>query len=113
YYRRYRVPIMITETSAFGSDEVRAAWLQASVAGIKSLRSSGVPVYGYTWFPMHTMIDWRYRFGTEPLENYRIELGMFKLGVNPKGPRWTATPLVSQFRSYAEDCVNSIGPVTD
>lgn len=61
YYRRYRVPIMITETSAFGSDEVRATWLTQSIAAIKALRQKGVPVYGYTWFPMHTMIDWRYR----------------------------------------------------
>ena len=109
YYRRYRVPIMITETSAFGSDEVRSAWLRTSVASIKKLRSHGIPVYGYTWFPMHTMIDWRYRFGTEPAENYRIELGMFKLA--EEGRRWETTPLVSRFRECAENSAASIGEV--
>jgi beta-glucosidase/6-phospho-beta-glucosidase/beta-galactosidase len=109
YYRRYRVPIMITETSAFGTNEVRSAWLQASVGGIKNLRSRGIPVYGYTWFPMHTMIDWRYRFGTEPLENYHIELGMFRLG--GQGRRWEATPLVEQFKSYVENPSDSVGEV--
>ena len=109
YYRRYRVPIMITETSAFGSDEVRSVWLRASLAGIKSLRARGVPVYGYTWFPMHTMIDWRYRFGTEPPENYRIELGLFKLSNGER--RWEPTSLVSEFRSYVDSPAESIGEV--
>jgi hypothetical protein len=111
YYRRYRAPIIITETSAFGSDEVRSEWLRASVAGIKHLRSRGVPVYGYTWFPMHTMFDWRYRLGTEPADHYRMELGMFSLGRDPNGPRWIHTPLVDQFRGYVDDSVNSIGYV--
>jgi beta-glucosidase/6-phospho-beta-glucosidase/beta-galactosidase len=78
---------MITETSAFGSDDVRAKWLEESVAEIKRLRTRGVPVYGYTWFPMHTMIDWRYRFGSEPAENYRIELGLYKLNSSDESTR--------------------------
>jgi beta-glucosidase/6-phospho-beta-glucosidase/beta-galactosidase len=109
YYRRYRVPVMITETSAFGSDEVRSAWLRASVAGIKHLRSRGVPVCGYTWFPMHTMFDWRYRLGTEPLDHYRMELGLFSLNPDPNGPRWIETPLAAQFKGYVEDSADSIG----
>ena len=109
YSRRYRVPIMITETSAFGSDEVRSAWLKASIAAIKSLRSRGVPVYGYTWFPMHTMIDWRYRFGSDAADNYRIELGMFSLNGEPQGDRWKPTALVSQYKSYTEDPASAIG----
>ena len=110
YFRRYRVPIMITETSAFGSDDVRTAWLQASLAAIKSLRSRGVPVCGYTWFPMHTMIDWRYRFGTESADKYRIELGMFTLPDRDDVPRWHPTALVAQFRKCIEQPLESIGP---
>ncbi len=113
YYRRYRVPIMITETSAFGSQEARSAWLQASVTAIKRLRSQGVPVYGYTWFPMHTMIDWRYRFGSEAAANYRIELGMFTLASKADAPRWDATALVQEFKHYTENPETSIGPVVE
>src|SRR5678815_2914647 len=72
YYDRYKVPVMITETSAVGSDEVRQRWLKSSVSMIKDLRQEGVPVVGYTWFPLFTMIDWRYRFSTEPLENFYL-----------------------------------------
>jgi len=112
YYQRYRVPIMITETSAFGSHEVRSAWLQASVSAIRNLRSRGVHVYGYTWFPMHTMIDWRYRFGSDDAASYRIELGMVTLGSTP-ARRWEDTPLVREFKSCAENPQMSIGPIIE
>lgn len=106
YYRRYGTPIIVTETSARGSEEVRARWLEASVAAIRELRSRGVPVVGYTWFPLFTMVDWRYRFGRGPVEEYRLELGLYTLG---GGPRWTSTPLVEQFRSYVADPEGAVG----
>ncbi len=106
YYRRYGTPIIVTETSARGPEEVRARWLEASVAAIRELRSRGVPVVGYTWFPLFTMVDWRYRFGRGPVEEYRLELGLYTLGA---GPRWSPTPLVEQFRSYVADPESAVG----
>lgn len=101
YQERYQVPIMITETSAVGSEEIRLEWLKSSVAAIKGLREEGVPVIGYTWFPLFTMIDWRYRFSQEPLENFYLELGLYKLNREAEGSRWVDTPVVGQFRKYA------------
>ena len=109
YHDRYKTPIIVTETSAFGPDPVRAAWLEASTRTIKDLRARGVPVLGYTWFPMMTMIDWRYRFGRGPVEKYRIELGLYRLADGEGSPRWNPTPLVAQFRSYVDDPEKSIG----
>jgi beta-glucosidase len=111
YYNRYQAPIIITETSAYGSSEARSAWFQASMAAVKNLRGQGVPVLGYTWFPLFTMIDWRYRFGRGPLEDYRIELGLYTLNKEEGEGRWRETPLVEQFRSYINDPSNSIGPL--
>ncbi|MFN7930744.1 MAG: family 1 glycosylhydrolase [Blastocatellia bacterium] len=109
YYHRYRAPIMITETSAYGSDEVRARWMGSSVATIKQLRATGVPVIGYTWFPLFTMVDWRYRLGRRPVERYYIDLGLYKLNMQGGNPRWNATPLVEQIRSYIDAPEESIG----
>jgi beta-glucosidase len=109
YHDRYQVPIMITETSAVGNDEVREKWLESSVSMIKNLRSSGVPVIGYTWFPLFTMIDWRYRFSHEPLENFYLELGLYKLNREKENPRWLPTPIVEQMKGYIKDSRNSIG----
>jgi len=107
FYHRYRLPIMVTETSARGDVAVRSRWLTASVAAVKQLRSAGIPVIGYTWFPLFTMIDWRYRFGRGPLQDYRLDLGLFTLD-GPHG-RWAATPLVEQFNRYVNDPATAVG----
>ena len=108
YHRHYGVPIMVTETSARGALDVRSRWLDASLAAIRRLREKGVPVLGYTWFPMFTMIDWKYRLGRQPLDHYRLELGLYTL--NDSGPaRWTPTPLVEQLRTYIADPASSVG----
>jgi beta-glucosidase/6-phospho-beta-glucosidase/beta-galactosidase len=109
YYERYRVPIMITETSAVGSDEVRERWLESSVGMIKTLRQEGVPVIGYTWFPLFTMIDWRYRFSTEPLENFYLELGLYHLNREGSGKRWIPSQLVPKIKNYIADSEKSVG----
>jgi beta-glucosidase len=109
YYRRYNAPIVITETSAKGEVDVRSRWLETSVAAVRHLREEGVPVLGYTWFPMFTMIDWRYRYGKQPLENYYLELGLYGLNREASGPRWQPTPLVEQFRGYVADPAAAVG----
>lgn len=113
YYRRYRVPVMITETSAFGDDELRARWLDASLGAIKDLRASGVPIVGYTWFPMFTMIDWKYRFGKADIEQYRIELGLYRLSGAILGSRWEKTPLVDRWLAHLNDPASSIGTLAN
>jgi hypothetical protein len=111
YHRRYNAPVIITETSAFGADELRMAWLEASLRAIRELRERGVPVLGYTWFPLFTMIDWRYRQGNDPKENYLLELGLYRLR-NDGGPgRWLSTPLVERFRHHVNNPGESIGSV--
>jgi hypothetical protein len=111
YYRRYRVPVMITETSAFGEDVLRARWLEASLAAVRQMRERGVPVIGYTWFPMFTMIDWKYRFGKAPAEKYRIELGMYRLNDAPDAPRWSASLLVGEWKRYVADPGAAVGEI--
>jgi beta-glucosidase len=108
YYERYRAPIMITETSALGQEEERERWLAASVKAVKRLRSSGVPVLGYTWFPLFTMIDWRYRLGRRPVERYRIDLGLYRLLPDFTRP-WQRTPLVEIMRGFIANPAESVG----
>jgi len=100
---------MITETSARGTETVRGRWLETSLTAIKRLRERGIPVVGYTWFPMFTMINWQYRLGRLPLERYRLDLGLYRLKENPDGSRWNATPLVRQWRQYVDDPARSVG----
>jgi beta-glucosidase len=111
YHDRYRCVLMITETSAHGSHEERSAWLCSSLATIKEARRNGIPIVGYTWFPLFTMIDWKYRTGRGPMSDFLLELGMFRWQGRGKGPRWQPTPLVPEFQRYATDTTASVGRV--
>jgi len=109
YAQRYGAPIIITETSARGSARVRTNWLDASLAAVKELRGRGVPVFGYTWFPMFTMYDWRYRLGRAPLEEYRLELGFYQLGQSESDARWKPSALVERWHKHRADPAASVG----
>ena len=104
YYARYGAPLMVTETSAMRGISRKRAWLDRSVAAVHQARSDGIPVLGYTWFPLFTMVDWRYRTGSRPVEEYLIELGLYEFRRQPDGSRELApTELVERFRAYACD----------
>jgi len=109
YHDRYQVPIMITETSAVGGDEIRAKWLESSVSVIKNLRTEGVPVIGYTWFPLLTMIDWRYRFSDKPVEDFYLELGLYNLNRNGQDSRWLESPLVEKMKNVIKNSKMTVG----
>jgi beta-glucosidase/6-phospho-beta-glucosidase/beta-galactosidase len=102
FYERYRAPIMITETSAMKGIAPKRRWLHDSVAAVRELRGRGVPVIGYTWFPLFTMVDWNYRTGQRPRNAYLIELGLYESQTEPDGTlRYVPTELVDAFRHYA------------
>ncbi len=67
---------MVTETSSMGDYAHRAAWMEETLQGVRRLRQSGVPVIGYTWFPLFSMIEWNYREGDRPLDQYTLNLGL-------------------------------------
>ena len=72
---RYGRPVMITETSTNGPLALRAEWLADSIATIPRLRAAGVPLVGYTWWPLFDLIDWSYRHGARPIEEFVARLG--------------------------------------
>ncbi len=108
-HQRYGASVMVTETSAYGLHATRSKWLKESIAAVKQLRGQGIPVIGYTWFPMTTMFEWRYRFGTRPADEYRVELGLYVLNHGEREDRWQATPLVAQFRENIANTEDAVG----
>jgi beta-glucosidase/6-phospho-beta-glucosidase/beta-galactosidase len=60
YYDRYRLPVMHTETNLCqgpGGDEA-VRWLRKEWANVLSVRNSGVPVVGFTWYSLTDQVDW-------------------------------------------------------
>jgi beta-glucosidase/6-phospho-beta-glucosidase/beta-galactosidase len=84
-YERYRMPMLITETSAKRDIPGRAQWMDETLNTVRSLRGEGIPVLGYTWFPLFTMVDWTYRSGDRPLKEYLIHLGLYDSAFDKNG----------------------------
>jgi beta-glucosidase/6-phospho-beta-glucosidase/beta-galactosidase len=76
---RYGRPVMLTETSTNGTVEQRLDWLHQSLAALPGLRHSGVELVGYTWWPLFDLIDWSYRAGGRPVEDYIARHGPTRL----------------------------------
>jgi beta-glucosidase/6-phospho-beta-glucosidase/beta-galactosidase len=99
YWQRYRKPMIVAETAGRGTVKRRMKWLQDSVVATKNLRSRGVPLVGYTWWPMFDLIAWAYRQGRGPLGAYVVPMGLWSL--NRETLDRVHTPLVDAFRELA------------
>lgn len=103
---RYGAPVFLTETSQTGSVADRIAWLDASIETLLGLRDDGVEVVGYTWWPLFDLVDWDYREGIKPVEDYLVQMGMYDLRRDDVGRfERTHTPVVDRFRFHAEAAV--------
>ena len=57
YYRRYKKPVMHTETNVFDADAA-PTWLWKQWINVLRMRADGVPVLGFTWYSLIDQIDW-------------------------------------------------------
>jgi hypothetical protein len=106
---RYDLPVMVTETSAPGSHADRDRWMRETVAAVRHARGAGVPVVGYTWFPMFTMVEWKYRWSRKGMEHHLLHLGLFDVEPRDRQMDRAATPLVAAYRELLADPVATIG----
>jgi len=75
YFARYALPVMHTETNRDeGPDGNEAVqWLRKQWANVLRIRTSGVPVLGFTWYSLTDQVDWN--------NSLREDRGI----VNPRG----------------------------
>jgi beta-glucosidase len=110
YYERYGVPLFISETASLGSIRRRQAWLDGSVAATRELREDGIPVFGYTWWPLFALVAWAYRQGRRPPAAYLAQMGLWDLDADPNaGLRRVPTPLVDAYRALVRQGANPVG----
>ncbi|KAB0265435.1 family 1 glycosylhydrolase [Microvirga brassicacearum] len=98
YHERYRVPLFISETASLGSVEKRQRWMDDSLAAVRQLRNTGVPMIGYTWWPMFDLVAWAYRQGLREPAQYFARMGLWDL--DPATLNRTPTSLVGSYQSY-------------
>jgi beta-glucosidase/6-phospho-beta-glucosidase/beta-galactosidase len=84
YYKRYRLPVMHTETNACegpeGNEAVR--WLWKQWANVFHVRKSGLPILGFTWYSLTDQIDWDTALREQ---NHRVNpVGLYDLERKPR-----------------------------
>jgi beta-glucosidase/6-phospho-beta-glucosidase/beta-galactosidase len=59
YFRRYRRPMMLTETNILDDGHGRSVdWLHRTWHQARFLRQRGLPMIGYTWYSLTDQVDW-------------------------------------------------------
>ncbi len=81
YYRRYRKPVMHTETNVFDAQEA-PTWLWKQWVNVLRIRAEGVPVLGFTWYSLIDQVDWD--IGLARKVGRVNPCGLFDLDRNPR-----------------------------
>lgn len=81
YYRRYRRPMMHTETNCLDARDA-PRWLWRQWHNVQLMRRSGVPIVGFTWYSLTDQVDWDIAL-REPLGNVD-PVGLFDLNRDPR-----------------------------
>lgn len=110
YWSHYALPLMISETAARGKR--RQAWLDDSVEAVRRVRAGGIPLVGYTWWPMFALVAWAYRQGGRAIEQHLEQMGLWNLEPTPDGElRRVETPLVAAYRELTAGGAGAAGPL--
>jgi beta-glucosidase len=70
YHARYGAPVLVSETAVDGATEKHQTWLDQSTAAVSRLREEGVPVVGYTWWPLFDFVDWSWASAGRVVEEF-------------------------------------------
>lgn len=90
YHRRYGLPMLLAETNVRGFPSDRATWLKYMVEQYELAVASGIPLSGFTWFPMLDSSDWDSLLAL-PVR-HRDPVGVYELtpGGAPRATEFTA-----------------------
>lgn len=94
YFRRYRVPLMHTETNVFDPDQA-GTWLWKQWLNVLRLRRDGVPVMGFTWYSLIDQIDWDIELAR--MMGTVNACGLFDLDRNPRPVALEYGKLLAEF----------------
>jgi hypothetical protein len=83
YYRRYGIPLFVSETNRV--DMLAVEWLDEQWRETQLLDRAGVPVKGFTWYPLTDVVDWRYALRIERNDVDPIGLCDLARAVRPVG----------------------------
>lgn len=109
YFDRYGVPMMVAEAATSGPVARRLRWLDSSVDSLAKSRAAGLPMFGYTWWPMFALVTWAWRQGDRDIARHLLQMGLWDL--DEKLER-IATPVVDAFRALVVSGSQRVGRLT-
>jgi beta-glucosidase/6-phospho-beta-glucosidase/beta-galactosidase len=99
YWERYSSPLFISETASEGKLKRRDQWLTDSVEAVKRVRERGIPLVGYTWWPLFALVTWAYRQGRNAPGYYLKQMGLWDLKADEHGAMHRVpTSLVEKYK---------------
>jgi len=99
--KRYRAPVMVSETCVTGTVAERIEWLEESVAWAHAIRNEGIDLVAYTWWPLFDMYEWTWRHSTAEREAHRLTMGLWELAESPHGLLRKETAVAQVYRRLA------------
>jgi beta-glucosidase/6-phospho-beta-glucosidase/beta-galactosidase len=108
YHHHFGVPMMISEVATSGTIARRLAWLERSVAAVRSLRAEGIPLAGYTWWPMFALVTWAWRQGRRNVAQHLLQMGLWDLDAELNRIH---TPLVDAYKALVAAGSQAVGPL--
>lgn len=103
WHDRYGLPVMVTETSRGGRPGSRGRWMDESIAAVRALIEDGLPIGGYTWFPLFSLLAWSYRAGSRDAREYLMHMGLWDLRDDGAGGlERRPTALVGRYRRHID-----------
>ncbi len=95
YYRRYRLPIMHTETNMKSPESVY--WLWKQWANLNRLIQDGVPMIGFTWYSLTHQVDWDTALREDNGHIHQVGLFDLERNIMPAGKAYKR--LIEQWQS--------------
>ena len=99
----------ISEVATSGTIERRLRWLHKSVEQVRRLRQRGVPIAGYTWWPMFALVTWAWRQGRRDIADHLLQMGLWDLDAQLQRIH---TPLVEAYRTLAVRGAEPVGALS-
>jgi hypothetical protein len=112
YYERYKAPVFVSETASLGSVKRRSQWLRDSIDSTRRAREKGIPLVGYTWWPLFALVTWAYRQGTHPPAYYIKQMGLWDLQARSDDLVRVPTSLLDEYKQLVASGSTSVGTVT-
>ena len=99
YYERYRIPLFHCETNRV--PRFAEEWLDDQWQAMVSLRRSGIPVHGFTWYSLTDQIDWQHALRFERNDLHPVGLYDLNRKIRPVGVAYR--DLVAEWRDAVLD----------